>query len=105
MTAGEAINCMKNEKCCILVADKNYCSRECSKCDLVMETDVLLTAYDTAIKALEKQIPKKLVFYGDSDDGKILCPYCETDLYDDRECLFNNCPYCGQAINWDGLEE
>lgn len=61
--------------------------------------------YDVAIEAVEKQIPKKPSYYGEEDDGKILCPYCETDLYDDRECGFNNCPYCGQAINWEGAEE
>lgn len=57
-------------------------------------------ALKMAIEALEKQIPKKPNYYGDDDDGKILCPYCETDLYDDRECLFDNCPYCGQALDW-----
>ena len=61
--------------------------------------------YDVAIEAVEKQIPKKPSYYGEEDDGKILCPYCETDLYDDRECGFNNCPYCGQAINWEGAGE
>jgi hypothetical protein len=62
-------------------------------------------AYDVAIKACKKQTQKKPSYYGDEDDRKILCPYCETDLYDDRECGFNNCPYCGQAINWEGAEE
>lgn len=60
---------------------------------------------DTILNALEKQTQKKPSYYGDEDDGKILCPYCETDLYDDRECGFNNCPYCGQAINWEGAED
>ena len=43
--------------------------------------------YDVAIKACEKQIQKKPSYYGDEDDGKILCPYC------------------GQAINWEGVKE
>lgn len=55
MTPKEAIECLKNEKLCILIADKNECTRECSKCDLIMETDTLLTAYDMAIEAIEKQ--------------------------------------------------
>lgn len=63
-----------------------------------------MLTYDIAIEALEKQIPKKPSYYGEEDDGKILCPYCETDLYDDRECGFNNCPYCGQAISWEEEE-
>lgn len=49
-------------------------------------------------KAKEKQIPKKLKYYGDSEDGAILCPSCESDLWDLKECGFNNCPYCGQSI-------
>lgn len=60
---------------------------------------------DTILNALGKQTQKKPSYYGEEDDGKILCPYCETDLYDDRECGFNNCPYCGQAINWEGAGE
>ena len=64
------------------------------------EGKVFKQTYDVGIEALEKQIPKKPHYYGDEDDGKILCPNCETDLYDDRECGFNHCPYCGQAIDW-----
>ena len=67
--------------------------------------ELIKRVYEVAIEALEKQTQKKPSYYGEEDDGKILCPYCETDLYDDRECGFNNCPYCGQAINWEGVKE
>lgn len=53
-------------------------------------------------EAMEKQIPKKLEYYGDSEDGKILCLSCQEDLWDLKECGFNNCPYCGQAIDLGG---
>ncbi len=53
-----------------------------------------------AISALEKQIPKKPVLYGDSEDGKLLCPNCDEDLWEVKECGFNACPYCSQAIDW-----
>ena len=57
-------------------------------------------------KAVEKQNQKPLDFYGDSEDGKLLCPNCGNDLWELKECGFNNCPYCGQAIQWDeNLEE
>ena len=55
-------------------------------------------------KAVEKQKAKILEFYGSREDGKLLCQNCGEDLWDLRECGFNNCPYCGQAILWENLE-
>lgn len=49
-------------------------------------------------EAVEKQKPKPCEFYGDKEDGKLLCPNCGEDLWDLKECGFNNCPFCGQAI-------
>lgn len=49
-------------------------------------------------KAVEKQKPKPCEFYGDEEDGKLLCPNCGEDLWDLKECGFDNCPYCGQAV-------
>ena len=45
-------------------------------------------------EAVEKQKPKPCEFYGDEEDGKLLCPNCGEDLWDLKECGFNNCPYC-----------
>ena len=50
--------------------------------------------------AMEKQSAKTLTFYGDSEDGKLLCPACKEDLWEIKECGFSNCPYCGQKLNW-----
>lgn len=65
--------------------------------------------YDQAVQiviaASEKQIPKKPEFYGDNEDGKLLCPSCSEDLWDIRECGYNGCPYCLQAIDWSGEDE
>lgn len=52
-------------------------------------------------EAAEKWKAKKAEFYGDSEDGKLLCPNCGEDLWELKECGFTNCPYCGQAIQWD----
>ena len=63
-------------------------------------------AYEMAIQALEKQIPKKPTYEGDgyAPDGTFiwdewLCPSCgkryEID-YDD----YDYCPNCGQKIDW-----
>lgn len=56
-------------------------------------------------EAVEKQNQKPLDFYGDSEYGKLLCPNCGNDLWELKECGFNNCPYCGQAISWKESEE
>ncbi len=52
MTIEKAIALMKTEKACILKAD--VCDRDCSKCELVRKTEDLLSAYDLAIRALER---------------------------------------------------
>ena len=49
-------------------------------------------AFETAIEALEKQIPKEL-----KEDGWLYCPICGRDVLLDR---FNYCPDCGQALDW-----
>lgn len=50
--------------------------------------------------AVEKQKAKKPDYYGDSEDGKILCPNCGEVFWDLEECGLNVCPWCGQAIDW-----
>lgn len=50
-------------------------------------------------EAMGKQNTKVLEFYGDNEDGKLLCPNCGEDLWELKDCGFSNCPYCGQAIS------
>ena len=52
-------------------------------------------------KAREKQTKKVLKFYGDGEEGLLLCPNCDGDLWDLMDCGFDFCPYCGQAIQWN----
>lgn len=70
------------------------------------KTDEQIEERQTAIKALEKQLPKKPTLEGDGCDqeGNIifdewLCPNCsaryEVD-YDEHDY----CPGCGQRIDW-----
>ena len=51
-----------------------------------------IKAYNVAINALKKQIPKKL-----KEDGWLYCPICGRDVLMDR---FDYCPDCGQALDW-----
>lgn len=54
-------------------------------------------AFEIAISALEKQIPKKLDL-----DGGVYCPCClhEFKVYS----ATRYCPNCGQAIDWSDTE-
>ena len=69
----------------------------------------LREAVDTAIEALEKQIPKELIAEGDGyADGEMVydsfyCPSCDYHMEDYE--VENYCPNCGQAIDWGGDEE
>ena len=60
-------------------------------------------AFETAIEALEKQVPKKPIEskYGE----QISCPHCSATLI---YCLHsykgNYCEECGQAILWEGCD-
>ena len=54
-------------------------------------------AFEKAIEALEKQIPKKI--YRDNDNGvyeKEFCPSCNKRLFSDEKY----CSRCGQALDW-----
>lgn len=62
-----------------------------------------------AIKALEKQIPKKPI---EKDIGKLkisdtaFCPICDNPVIKDETDNYEQayCCYCGQAIDW-GVKE
>lgn len=59
-----------------------------------------------AVEALEKQIPKKVIF-GDDEQDSICCPNCKGELlsmdwYDYWKC--NYCEFCGQALDWSDEE-
>lgn len=59
-----------------------------------------------ACKALEKQIPKKVILGYDEQDS-IGCPNCKGELmsmdwYDHWKC--NYCELCGQALDWSDVK-
>lgn len=94
MTVKQATHCMKFN--CELAV--------CEECDLygTVGTDHCFEdACREAIKALEKQIPKKVK--QSIVDGKMArrCPNnCEI-TYITQYASINYCPYCGQAIKWE----
>ena len=71
----------------------------CDKCEVTI-------AYDMAIKALEKQIPKRAISIY---KGNYKCPPCENyiDITDDDLYVYEIeppkcCDECGQALDWSG---
>ena len=73
----------------------------CDKCEVIK-------AYDMAIKALEKQMPKKAISIY---KGDYKCPTCEKciNITDDDLYVYGieppkYCDECGQALDW-GEEE
>ena len=97
MTEKQAIHCMKFN--CELAV--------CEECDLygTVGTDHCFEdACREAINALEKQIPKKVIFVHPlqkDDNGDYMCPSCKSgtvyDAYGNRSPY---CHYCGQALEW-----
>ena len=62
-------------------------------------------AFDVAIEALEKQIPKKPLnpygrYYGKAKGGN--CPICGAGT---NSVTYTYCRKCGQALDWGGKEE
>ena len=95
MTESEAKKYMLIEKECI----NRDCKRDCANCDIVQNVEDLNNAYDVAIKALEKQMPKKLINTCQYVSG--CCPNCKKYISDWLEYNeFMCCPYCGQKLDW-----
>ena len=60
-------------------------------------------AKEMSIKALEKQIPKKLINTCQYVSG--CCPNCKKYISDWLEYnKFMCCPYCGQKLDWSDEE-
>ena len=74
--------------------------REGKEEQIIFKTGI--EALDDAIKALEKQIPKKII--RENYWIERLCPNCKEDLErlenDGDSIMTEYCPYCGQAIDW-----
>lgn len=74
--------------------------------ELKEKTDEQIEERQTAIEALEKQLPKKPDFKGDGCDqeGNLIydtwiCPNCE-EYYEVEYDDYDYCPNCGQRLDW-----
>lgn len=69
---------------------------ECAIRHIQSSLDVDPWAAEIAVEAMRKQIPKKLIIV---EHGLVKCAECGKYI---RFPLNNNCPECGQAIDWEG---
>ena len=96
MTENEAKQWLKHtrayqHKCdnCEYIDIKGACNEECKD------------FYDMAIKALEKQVPKKPTYAGKFGDLYVgSCSVCN----DGVNSRMNYCDKCGQKLDWEGGE-
>ena len=101
MTEIEAKKYMLIEKECI----NRNCDRDCANCDIVQNVEDLNNAYDIAIKALEKQIPKKpkkIEAEGFRYTDVYRCPLCGGNF--SGTGIADYCYHCGQKLDWSDRE-
>ena len=66
-------------------------------------TFLSITHSATALKnALEKQLSKPVVMNDNLDENHAYCPSCKAVLGLRSHQPFNNCPCCGQRVEWWG---
>lgn len=102
MKENEAIEKLKNMRLFMQITDKN---NDCK----FMEDDY--KANEMAIKALEKQIPKKPImkqYFKDMEEEYLCCPTCGEILTDripaDNKTFYFHCMNCGQKLDWSDEE-
>ena len=93
MTAQEALAWFKEE------LKDGKCSDNCRQCN----------AYEVAIEALEKQIPKKPYKRKEHKQNDYYCTVCRRYLGDEMELKYaclqpEYCQHCGQALDWSDIE-
>lgn len=98
MTEKEAIKVIRKELHSFCESSGIDCfNSDCENCKIIV-------AYEKAIIALEKQIPKK-PYDVDTERKTFDCPECLSKLYADedvRDCGY--CRICGQALDWSEEE-
>lgn len=93
----ETIETFQNQVDWLKQIDDKGCEESCRCC---------IAYFEIAIKALEKQLPKKPIYEGDgyAPDGTFiwdewLCPNCGSRYEVDYD-EYDHCSNCGQKIDW-----
>ena len=97
------LDCMK--KCDVFNKEDNTSDNDCDNCEYCYSQGNFVEqkeAFQMALQALEKQIPKKpKINRIDSETIYCKCPSCNitTVLY--RNCIMNYCKECGQKLRFE----
>ena len=95
LTIQEAIEVINKEKICVLTAEHD-CDRDCANCKLVMDSDVILEAYDIALDTMQAQKIGKW-YYNDSRDA-YMCIYTCSECNCKSALKTKYCPHCGSRM-------
>lgn len=100
MTVERMVELLEIEKECVLRNATGECNRYCAGCDLLQDDSELHEMYTEAIALLKAQEPKPVKRW----NTKEASPYCPNIDACGRllEEGWAYCPYCGQAVKWDG---
>ena len=101
------LDCM--EKCDVFNKEDKHSNNECELCDYCYSQGNFgeqKEAFQMAIQALEKQIPKKPIFANNmmTKDKFLMCPCCEFRFPDSLVFLKTRCWNCGQKLDWSDEE-
>ena len=101
------LDCM--EKCDVFNKEDNTSDNDCDNCEYCYSQGNFgeqREAFQMAINALEKQIPKKPImkpYYDDMEEEYLCCPTCGEILTDriplDNKDFYFHCLNCGQKLN------
>ena len=106
------LDCMK--KCNVFEREHSYNTDLCDNCEYCYSQGNFgnqKEAFQMAINALEKQIPKKPImkpYFDDMEEEYLCCPTCGEILTDrmpmDNMDFYFHCLNCGQKFNWESDE-
>ena len=101
------LDCM--EKCDVFNKEDKHRNNECDNCEYCYSQGNFgeqKEAFQMAINALEKQIPKKPImkqYFDDMEEEYLCCPTCGEILTDriplDNKDFYLHCLNCGQKLN------
>ena len=107
------LDCMK--KCGVFNKEDNISDNDCDNCEYCYSQGNFgeqKEAFQIALNALEKQIPKKPImkpYFDDIEEEYLCCPSCGEILTDripmDNKDFYFHCLNCGKKLNWESDEE
>ena len=112
MTEMEAKDIIQGKLDCMKKCDTFDClnSDDCDECDYCYAQGTFVEqkeAFEIAIQALEKQIPKKPImkpYFDDMEEEYLCCPACGEILTDripmDNKDFYFHCLNCGQKFDF-----